>query len=153
MTEVKSSSSQKEEHLADAAVQVHVLNRSGIDVRGVDIMHLNKECHFPDLSNLFERTDVTAAVEPLLGKIGWEIDAQLAMLAGRCPTSRSASTASSRTSALHGSLLAQRLGPHHPALQRGRQKGLRHMLTGVNKIGDLPATQKLQPPRNGRSAP
>src|SRR6266545_6823664 len=85
LTEVKSSSSQKEEHLPDAAVQVHVLNRSGIDVRGVDIMHLNKECHFPDLSNLFERTDVTAAVQPLLGKIGWEIDAQLAMLAGPLP--------------------------------------------------------------------
>src|SRR6266542_746296 len=85
MTEVKSSSSQKEEHLADAAVQLHVLNRSGIDVRGVDIMHLNKECHFPDLSNLFERSDVTAAVQPLLGKIGWEIDAQLAMLAGPLP--------------------------------------------------------------------
>src|SRR5712671_2224230 len=29
MTEVKSSSSQKEEHLADAAVQVHVLQQSG----------------------------------------------------------------------------------------------------------------------------
>src|SRR5882762_2685324 len=80
LTEVKSSSSQKEQHLPDAAVQVHVLSRSGIHITGVDVMHLNKECHFPDLSNLFERTDVTAAVQPLLGKIGWEIDAQLAML-------------------------------------------------------------------------
>jgi len=55
-------------------VQVHVLSRSGIHIAGVDVMHLNKECHFPDLSNLFERTDVTAAVQPLLGKVGWEID-------------------------------------------------------------------------------
>ncbi len=68
LTEVKSSSSQKEEHLPDAAVQVHVLSRSGIHITGVDVMHLNKDCHFPDLSNLFERTDVTAAVQPLLGK-------------------------------------------------------------------------------------
>jgi len=67
LTEVKSSSSQKEEHLPDAAVQVHVLERSGIHITGVDIMHLSKECHFPDLSNLFERTDVTEAVAPLLG--------------------------------------------------------------------------------------
>ena len=37
-------------------------------------MHLSKECHFPDLSNLFERTDVTAALQPLLCKVGWEID-------------------------------------------------------------------------------
>jgi len=32
LTEVKSSSSQKEEHLPDAAVQVHVLSRSGIHI-------------------------------------------------------------------------------------------------------------------------
>jgi len=35
LTEVKSSSSQKEEHLPDAAVQVHVLSRSGIHITGV----------------------------------------------------------------------------------------------------------------------
>ena|SRR5436190_16804646 len=46
LTEVKSSSSQKEEHLPDAAVQVHVLSRSGIHITGVDVMHMNKECHF-----------------------------------------------------------------------------------------------------------
>jgi len=85
LTEVKSSSSQKEEHLPDAAVQVHVLQRSGIRITGVDVMHLNKECHFPNLSNLFERTDVTEAVQPLLGKVGWEIDAQLEMLNGPLP--------------------------------------------------------------------
>src|SRR6185503_13172039 len=85
LTEVKSSSSQKEEHLPDAAVQIHVLEQSGIHITGVDIMHLSKECHFPDLSNLFERTDVTEAVAPLLGKIGWELDAQLAMLEGPLP--------------------------------------------------------------------
>src|SRR5256885_12953850 len=85
LTEGKSSSSQKEEHLPDAAVQVHVLSRSGIHITGVDVMHLNKECHFPDLPNLFECTDVTAAVQPLLGKIGWEVDAQLAIPAGPRP--------------------------------------------------------------------
>ncbi len=47
LTEVKSSSSQKEQHLPDAAVQVHVLQKSGIRITGVDVMHLNKECHFP----------------------------------------------------------------------------------------------------------
>src|SRR5256712_4642709 len=85
LTEVKSSSSQKEEHLPDAAVQVHVLSRSGIHITGVDVMHLNKECHFPDLSNLFERTDVTAAVQPLLGKVRREIAAQLPTAHGPLP--------------------------------------------------------------------
>src|SRR5207249_2479278 len=85
LTEVKSSSSQKEEHLPDAAVQVHVLQESGVRITGVDVMHLNRECHFPDLDNLFQRTDVTAAVQPLLGKVGWEIEAQLQMLDGPLP--------------------------------------------------------------------
>src|SRR5438876_2149551 len=56
LTEVKSSSSQKDEHLPDVAVQVHVLSRSGIHITGVDVMHLNKDCYFPDRSNLFART-------------------------------------------------------------------------------------------------
>src|SRR6266550_4473607 len=48
-------------------------------------VQLNKECHFPDLSNLFEQTDVTEAVQPLLGKVGWELVAQLEMLSGPLP--------------------------------------------------------------------
>jgi len=52
LTEVKSSSSQKEEHLPDTAVQVHALQESGVRITGVDVMHLNGECHFPDLDNL-----------------------------------------------------------------------------------------------------
>jgi hypothetical protein len=47
LIEVKSSSSAKEEHLMDAAIQVHVLELSGLRVSDVEIMHLNKECHFP----------------------------------------------------------------------------------------------------------
>jgi hypothetical protein len=42
LTEVKSSSSQKEEHVPDVAVQVHVLAQSGIRITGGDVMHLNK---------------------------------------------------------------------------------------------------------------
>jgi len=146
MTEVKSSSSQKEEHLADAAVQVHVLNRSGIDVRGVDIMHLNKECHYPDLSNLFERTDVTAAVQPLLGKIGWEIDAQLAMLDGPLPDKPIGKNCFEP----HECPFMERCWPKDSdhiirLFNVGGKKACDHMLTGVNKIGDLPPTQKLQP--------
>ena len=45
LTEVKSSSSQKEEHLPDAAVKVHVLSRSGIHITGREVMRLNRECH------------------------------------------------------------------------------------------------------------
>src|SRR5437667_4539080 len=144
LTEVKSSSSQKEEHLPDAAVQVHVLSRSGIHITGVDVMHLNKECHFPDLSNLFERTDVTAAVQPLLGKVGWEIDAQLAMLDGPLPDVPIGRQC-------HEPYECPFMAPCWPKdpdhIMRlyniGPKKGCDFLLTGVNRISDLPAAQKL----------
>ncbi|MCH7717008.1 MAG: DUF2779 domain-containing protein [Gemmatimonadetes bacterium] len=83
--EVKSSSSQKDEHIPDAAVQKHVLVQCGIDVRAVEIMHLNKEYRHPDQGDLFARTDVTTPVDEWLGRIPAELEAQLAMLAGPCP--------------------------------------------------------------------
>src|SRR5256714_2464002 len=64
--EVKASNSRKPEHLPDAAVQVHVLRSSGLQVERAEVMHLNPQCRFPDLSNLFIREDVTALVEAAL---------------------------------------------------------------------------------------
>src|SRR2546430_10697000 len=48
-------------------------------------MHLNPECHHPDLSKLFVREDVTAAVEGVLLGVPDQIAAQLRMLAGPLP--------------------------------------------------------------------
>lgn len=80
LIEVKMGLGVKPEHYADAAIQTYVARRSGIDVRRVEIMHLSRECVFPDLSNLFVREDVTDKVEQLLPAIPDEIAAQLAML-------------------------------------------------------------------------
>jgi hypothetical protein len=85
LIEVKSSSSLKDEHLLDAAIQLHVLRRCGLDVRAVEIMHLDKEFRHPDQGDLFAREDVTAQVLPLLAGIPGEIAAQVAMLAGGMP--------------------------------------------------------------------
>jgi len=144
LTEVKSSSSQKEQHLPDAAVQVHVLQKSGIRITGVDVMHLNKECHFPDLSNLFERTDVTAAVQPMLGKIGWEIDAQLAMLDGPLPDV----PIGLQCHEPYKCPFMQRCWPKDAdhimrLFSIGPKKGCDFMTTGVNRIADLSPNQKL----------
>ncbi len=144
LTEVKSSSSQKEEHLPDAAVQVHVLQESGVRITGVDVMHLNRECHFPDLDNLFQRTDVTAAVQPLLNKVGWEIDAQLAMLDGPLPDV----PIGRQCHEPHECPFMARCWPQDPdhimrLYNIGPKKGCDFLLTGVNRISDLPATQKL----------
>ena len=85
LIEVKSSSSQKEEHIPDAAIQAYVLHKCDIDLRRVEIMHLNKEYRFPDEGDLFQRTDVTTPVDALLAGIPREIDAQLEALAGPLP--------------------------------------------------------------------
>src|SRR5260370_688702 len=76
---------QKPEHVPDAAVQVHVLRRSGLPVERVEVMHLNPQCRYPDLSNLFVREDVTAVVEGVLIGVPDELAAQARMLAGPLP--------------------------------------------------------------------
>src|SRR5437660_7001995 len=83
--EVKASNSRKPEHLPDAAVQVHVVRQCGVPVERAEVMHLNPECRHPDLSNLFVREDVTAAVEGVLLGVPDEIAAQLRMLGGPLP--------------------------------------------------------------------
>ena len=144
LTEVKSSSSQKEEHLPDVAVQIHVLKESGVKITGADVMHLNKECHFPDLDNVFQRTDVTAAVEPLLNKVGWEIEAQLRMLEGPLPEV----PIGLQCHEPYECPFMERCWPKDPdhimrLYNIGPKKGCDFLLTGVNRISDLPATQKL----------
>ncbi len=86
LVEVKSTTSVKEHHLFDVAIQTHVLRRGGLDVARMEIMHLNRQCAYPDLSNLFVRQDVTEAVEGILAKIPGEIAAQATMLTGELPS-------------------------------------------------------------------
>lgn len=63
LIEVKSSTQYKEaEHLPDVAFQVHVLGQAGLPIAQASLMHLNSDCHAPDLSNLFALTDVTTDV-------------------------------------------------------------------------------------------
>jgi hypothetical protein len=63
LIEVKSTTSVKDEHPDDLAIQKHILERLGLTVMTASLMHLNRECAFPDLSNLFVIEDVTPAVE------------------------------------------------------------------------------------------
>src|SRR5438477_2706 len=83
--EVKASNSRKPEHLPDVAVQVHVLRQGGLSVERAEVMHLNPDCRHPDLSKLFVREDVTAAVEGALLGVPDQIAAQLRMLGGPLP--------------------------------------------------------------------
>jgi hypothetical protein len=83
--EVKSSTKVKEPHYPDATIQTHILRRSGLSVRRVEIMHLNRECVSPDLSNLFTRVDITEEVEAGLILVHRETERQFAALAGPLP--------------------------------------------------------------------
>ena len=85
LIEVKSSTSAKPEHLPDAAIQAHVLQQAGLEVRSIEIMHLNRACTFPDLSDLFVRTDVTSEVAALLTDVPTQAREQLRMLEGSLP--------------------------------------------------------------------
>jgi hypothetical protein len=68
LIEVKSSTALKPEHLPDAAVQRYVLQGCGVPLHKVFLMHLNPECTYPDLSNLFVLEDLTDLLgEPTRG--------------------------------------------------------------------------------------
>ena len=144
LTEVKAANSQEEKHLPDVAVQLHVLKQSGLAVSGADVMHLNKECHFPDLENLFEQADVTAAVAPLLTKVGWEIDAQLQMLAGPLPDV----PIGIHCHKPYKCPFMERCWPNDRdhitrLFNVGPVRGCDYMTTGVHKISEISPTQKL----------
>jgi predicted RecB family nuclease len=85
LIEVKASNRVKKEHIPDVAVQVHILRQAGLLVERTVVMHLNPECRFPNLDNLFVQSDVTEKVDLFLPIVAPEIEAQLAMLRGPLP--------------------------------------------------------------------
>jgi hypothetical protein len=143
--EVKASNSQKPEHLPDAAVQVHVLRRSGLPVDRVEVMHLNPQCRYPDLSNLFVREDVTAVVEGVLIGVPDELAAQARMLAGPLPDV----PIGDHCSKPHECPFIERCWPtlpdHHiSSLYRvERQKVLEYQADGYATLYDLPTDLEL----------
>lgn len=85
LIEVKSTTSVKDEHIHDLAVQTWVLRGAGIEVRRMELMHLNHECRFPDLGNLFIRENVSGRVEAAIAVVAGKIAAMRAALAGSLP--------------------------------------------------------------------
>lgn len=85
LVEVKSTLDVKDEHLPDVAVQLHVLRRAGLAVPRAEVMHLNRECSHPDLSNLFVRENVTSHVRRHLRVVPTQATALLSALGGGVP--------------------------------------------------------------------
>jgi Domain of unknown function(DUF2779) len=69
LIEVKSSASVKEEYLPDVAVQLHVVEGSGVPVRRAGLLHINNRYVYPggpyDLERLFVWRDQTGAARDL----------------------------------------------------------------------------------------
>src|SRR5437899_4626942 len=85
LTEVKSSSSQKDEHIPDVAIQARVAAACGVKITAAAVLHLNKQFRHPASGDLFARTDVTAPVAAFLPPVPDEIARQREMLAGPLP--------------------------------------------------------------------
>jgi len=85
LIEVKSKKSIEDRNVLDAAVQTHVARAAGIDVRRVELMHLNPDYVHPGPADLFVREDVTDRVEALLPDIPAQIRALLKVLEGNLP--------------------------------------------------------------------
>lgn len=85
LVEVKARNSVKDQNILDAAVQTHVARAAGIDVRRVEIMHLNPDYVHPGPADLFVREDVTEQAEKLLADIPAKIQSLLTVLEGDLP--------------------------------------------------------------------
>ena len=75
LVEVKSSTSVKDYHYLDAAIQSWVLQGAGISLTSVVLRHIDNSFVYPgggDYRGLFMDEDVSAAIAPLAGEVpGW----------------------------------------------------------------------------------
>ena len=144
LIEVKSSTSQKPEHIWDAAIQTHVLRKNDVVVRRAEIMHLNKDHRNPGSGELFKRTDVTAEVEEFASKVPDEIDQQLEMLAGALPEKAIGSQCFEPRECPFMARCWPDVPNHIRTLYNvGAKKTCSYMEQGVHTIEDLPAKAKL----------
>ena len=70
ITEVKASTSVKDEYIHDLTIQKYVLSGRGLSISETQLMFINnKDCVYPDMSNLFTITDVTDQVNSLMDNV------------------------------------------------------------------------------------
>ncbi len=146
--EVKSTLEVKEPHVPDVAIQLHVARRAGLAVRRADVMHLNRDCTHPDLSNLFVRENVTAAARALLPSIPRQIRRMQRMLAGPCPPIEPGDQCIDPYPCPFIERCWPRLPRHHVStLYRiGRRRADQLVADGYELIRDLPEDLPLSPP-------
>ncbi len=139
LIEVKSSTRVKPEHIPDAAIQVYVLRQAGLPVRSAELMHLNRECVFPDLSNLFTREEVTDDVEALLPGVPGLVREQLRVLDGPVPHSAIGAHCADPYECPFRSRCWKDLPPHHvTTLYYAGKKAWDLQAQGYRTVVDVP---------------
>ena len=78
--EIEASVEVKEEYLSDLAFQKYVLTEQGVPISETKVMHINRECVYPDLSNLFVVENVTDQVDQLMDDVPNNIETFEAIL-------------------------------------------------------------------------
>lgn len=144
LIEVKSSSSVKDEHIPDAAIQAWVLRQSGLAIGAVEVMHLNKEYRHPGRGSLFAREDVTEAVLGFLPQVPGLVEEQQQAIAGPLPD---------RAIGLHcfeprECAFYARCWPNDPEhistlYLCGAKTTASYLQSGIHRIPDIPPTKKL----------
>ena len=147
LIEVKSSTGVKDVHLPDVAVQTHVVRRAGLPVTRMEVMHLNGDFRAPDVGPRFTRTDVTAKVEAMLPEVPARIAEQVAVLRGALPAHAVGSHCWNGADAC---AFFDRCWPADPDHIRhlwnvGGKRTIGWMQQGVTRMGELPATARLNP--------
>lgn len=147
LIEVKSATSLSErEHVPDLAVQAYVLRVCGIPVTRYELMHLNRDCRHPDLTNLFVRQDVTEQVEAAISVIEVEIVRQRrAAIEGAAPEVATGEHCSKPRACPFTERCWPALPPHHVSeLYNIRKKTAASFVeAGWETIPDLPDSVQL----------
>ena len=69
MFEVKSTTKFKDEHIDDIGLQAWIVAKTGLPLEQINLLHLNSECTYPDLSNLFVSVDLTQQIREIYPSI------------------------------------------------------------------------------------
>jgi predicted RecB family nuclease len=144
LIEVKSTTKLKDQHIPDVAIQLHVLREAGVAVSRAELMHLNSDCRFPDLSDLFVREDVTRQAETFLPSIPAQLAKQKGALAGKLPVVEVGPHCTDPYECPFMARCWPRVGDDHVSnLYSGRRTAEALIAAGVESIKEIPANTKL----------
>jgi len=146
LIEVKATNAVKGKHVADMAVQLHVLRGNGVPVRRAELMHLNRAYRREGAEPLLVREDITPHVLEHLDAVTDEIEAQFTVLAADDPPLSFGDQCVSIDSCPFQRRCWPQDKDHVLRLSgKGVRKALELMAQGVHRIQDLPADAELSP--------